>query len=139
MHDPDALLVALILAPATFSRNKFFEMFEQEPLKIARRRAQLVRSVIKDLTEPWPHPGEIPGRPGAVIIEEVVGDEDFTLTYAVEELGYRRSVMLTHLEAASLRYALERSGAGQASPAEKALVEQSLIKLSELDPKWADS
>ncbi len=135
----DALLVALILAPSTFSRNKFFEMFQQEPLKMARRRAQLVRSVIKDLTEPWPHPGEIPGHPSAVVVEEVMHENDFTLTYVVEELGYRRSVLLTHLEAAALRYALERAGAGKASASEKALVDLNLAKLHELEPAQEDS
>ncbi len=134
LPNADALLVALILAPSTFSRNKFFEMFQQEQHRMARRRAQLVRSVIKDLTEPWPHPGEIPGRPSAVVVEEVMHESSFTLTYVVEELGYRRSVMLTHLEAAALRYALERAGVGKASASEKALVDLNLAKLNELEP-----
>jgi hypothetical protein len=128
--DPEALLVALIIAPATYSRNKFFELFQNDSLRHARRRAQLVRSVIKDLTEPWPYPGEIPPHPQAVIEAQVEQEDGLHLTYAVEELGYRRSTILTAIEAAALRYALSRAGKSEVSTQERALVESCLARLS---------
>ncbi|HXS19187.1 MAG TPA: hypothetical protein VN764_18445, partial [Polyangiaceae bacterium] len=63
----DALMVALILAPDTFSRNKFFRFYEDRKIWSARRRAQMVRSLIKELTEPWPVAGQVPARAPAVI------------------------------------------------------------------------
>lgn len=136
MPDADALFVALVMAPASFSRNKFFEMFQQAAQKEARRRAQLVRSILKDLTEPWPHPGSIPGHSEPLIVEELEVDGLFSLTYSVKEFDYTRQVLLTPLEAAALHYALERSGKGHASPAEKSLVEEQLSKLGpEISPQ----
>ena len=53
---PEALLVALVLAPGTFSRNRHFHLFEQAALKRARRRARELRGIVRDLTEPWQPP-----------------------------------------------------------------------------------
>lgn len=54
--DSEGLLVALILAPSTFSRNRHFELFERAESAEARRRAQLIRSLLAEMTEPWPNP-----------------------------------------------------------------------------------
>ena len=51
--DPNALLCALILAPGTYSRNRFFDMFEASAARAVRRRALRVRSMVIQLTEPW--------------------------------------------------------------------------------------
>lgn len=128
--DPDALLVALVLAPATFSRNKFFEMFEDDALAHARRRAQIVRSVIKELTEPWPHPGEIPSHPKPIIEEEVERDGELHLTYRVEEFDYRRSAVFDKIETAAFRYALHRAGKGEIRVEDRTLVESCLAKMN---------
>jgi hypothetical protein len=128
--DPDALLVALVLAPATFSRNKFFEMFEEPELSHARRRAQFVRSVIKELTEPWPHPGEIPGHTRPVIENQSEEDGHLHMTYRVDEFEYRRTAVLDPVEAAAFRYALHRVGHGEVRPADRALVEACLAKMN---------
>lgn len=133
--DPEALLVALVLAPSTFSRNKFFEMFEEGALSQARRRAQIVRSIIKELTEPWPHPGEFPSDPKPVIEEEYEQDGNLHVTYRVDEYDYRRSAVLSAIEAASLRYALHRAGKGEIDPEDRRLVEGCLSKMNPLsDP-----
>jgi hypothetical protein len=47
--DPEALVVALTLAPATWSRNRFFELYKDASVRRARRRATLVRCVAADL------------------------------------------------------------------------------------------
>lgn len=130
LPSPEALLVALILAPQTFSRNKFFEMFQQEDRAYARRRSQIVRSIIKELTEPWPHLGEIPPHPAPKITEQRESEAGLHLSYEVDEFDYKRSVLLTPLEAAALRYALNRAGFGELEPGDRELVEKHLAGLA---------
>ncbi len=128
--DPDALMVALIMAPGTFSRNRFFRLYENRKIGRARRRAQMVRSLIKELTEPWPLEGQIPSHPGAVISEERFVDGELLLSFSVPDMRYKRSVRLTPIEAAALRYCLARTGKLEVSPAEKQQVELCLSKLA---------
>src|SRR5690606_31646318 len=111
---------------------KFFELYRDEGLQQARRRAQLVRSIVKDLTEPWPHPGEIPPHPAPVIEEEREAQGEYHLTYAVAEFGYRRQVMLHTLEAAALRYALCRARGVEVSSEDRTLIEGCLGRLTTL-------
>jgi hypothetical protein len=131
--DPEGLLVALVLAPATFSRNRFFDMFQEEELRTARRRAQIVRSIIKDLTEPWPHPGEFPSHPKPHIEEEVERDGCLHLTYRVDAFDFRRSAILSPVEAAALRYALHRAGLRGLSTEDRRVVDTHLGKMNPLE------
>ena len=43
----DALLVALVLDPSTYSRNRFFDLHNSPVFRRVRRRASLVRSVVR--------------------------------------------------------------------------------------------
>ena len=43
----DALLVALVLDPSTYSRNRFFDRHNNAVFRRVRRRASLVRSVVR--------------------------------------------------------------------------------------------
>jgi hypothetical protein len=128
--DPDALFVALVIAPGTFSRNKFFEMFQAHEMQRARRRAQMVRSLIKDLTDPWPHPGEFPSHPKPEIEHEEERDGQLHLRYRVDEFDFRRSAVLTSVEAAALRYALHRAGKRPLREDDRVLVEACLSKMN---------
>lgn len=130
-------MIALILAPGTFSRNKFFSLFEDETLREARRRAQMVRSLVKDLTEPWMLEGDIPSHASAVEVQErSLGGKEHepthVLSFLVPEFNYRREAHLTSLEAAALRYCLSRAKVGEISAGEKRLVERHLSRLSPL-------
>lgn len=124
-----ALLVALVLAPGTFPRNKFFELYKNEELLIARRRAQMIRSLVKDLTEPWPLPKSAGAHSQPILEQQEEREGLFYLCYRVDELRYRRSAVLTLLEAATLRYALHRAGQGTLAADDKDLVELELAKL----------
>ena len=53
------------------------------------------------------------------------------LRYRVEDLGYTRTAALSSLEAATLRYALHRSGKASLSHEERAAVEEALGRLNE--------
>lgn len=104
---PEALFVALALAPNTYSRNKFFEMFTQKVLFTARRRAELVRGIVRDLSGP---PPEVEGGRPPELLEETRTDEGIRLVYRMPDLEYRRTALLSHLEAAVLEYSLSRIG-----------------------------
>jgi hypothetical protein len=122
--DLEALLAALILAPRTFSRNRFFWLFEKpEALKV-RRRAARVRGILRQLAGTPKPRGEIVG-------ERVLADGQVHLRYRVEELGYTRTAALSALEAATLRYALHRSGKSSLSAEERKAVEDALARLNQ--------
>lgn len=132
--DPDALLVALVLAPATYSRNKYFALFQNREAHRIRRRAQLIRSILKELTEPWPAPAPQEPRslrpaPEATIVDEYPTPDGVQLIYRVEEFDYTRSATLTHLEAAALRYALSRAGRREVDAEDRRRVENALARL----------
>lgn len=122
--DLDALLAALILAPRTFARNRFFALFQNPEAAKIRRRAARVRGILRQLAGTPTQKAEIVG-------ERVMSDGQVLLRYRVEELGYTRTAALSSLEAATLRYALHRSGKASLSYEERSAVEAALARLSE--------
>lgn len=120
--DLDALLAALILAPRTFSRNRFFWLFEKPEAARVRRRAARVRGILRQLTGTPKPAAEIVG-------ERVLADGQVHLRYRVDELGYTRTAALSALEAATLRYAMHRSGRAKLSNEERQQVEGALLRL----------
>jgi hypothetical protein len=97
--DLEALLVALVLAPATYSRNRFFELYTDPAARRARRRASLVRSVVRDACS---------GQEGIGEFSVGFGEDAAQATVVVRSLGFRRTTMLEPLELALVRYALAR-------------------------------
>lgn len=130
LPDADALLVALIMAPGTFSRNRFFQLFENKRLSKARRRARMVRGLIKEMTEPWPSMDSPPISDMNVIEQEELVDGELHLQFSVPDMGYRRSACLSAIEAAALRYCLDRAGKLKVSETERRAVEDCLLKLA---------
>lgn len=97
--DPEALLCALVLAPDTWSRNRFFRMYEAPSARRARRRAFHVRSVL----------GHLRARGGDlsdILPEAGGGEEDLVVSIDVPSLGLVRRTRLAPLELALVRYAL---------------------------------
>jgi hypothetical protein len=118
--DHDALLCALVLAPHAFSRNRFFELFEQPDLKRLRRRAARVRGILRQLSS------------GAEVTGELeLADGRRLLRYHVAELGLSRTAALSPLEAAALRFSLARSRQTPIDPGDRAIVETALARLAE--------
>lgn len=96
--DREALLAALVLAPATYSRNRFFEMYTNHEVRRIRRRATQLRSVIAHLV-----------RPGITQRREEPGEDDLVrLTYEVPNIGLRRTIALAPIELSLLRFAIAR-------------------------------
>jgi hypothetical protein len=122
--DLDALLAALILAPRTFSRNRFFWLFERPEAAKIRRRAARIRSILRQLAGTPKPVAEIVG-------ERVLSDGQVHLRYRVEDLGYTRTAALSPLEAATLHYALHRSGKAALSSDERDAVEEALGRLNQ--------
>lgn len=120
--DDDALFCALVLAPTSFSRNRFFGLFEQAGRARLRRRAKRVRGIIRQIVTPERGRSEIVG-------ERELDDGRVILRYTVAELGFSRTVSLSRLEAAVLRYALSRVGRVELTDADRKLVEDALLRL----------
>lgn len=101
--DPDALLVALVLCPGAYSRNRFFSLYATPETSAIRRRAALVRSIVAELAHADPL------RRGRIIaVDDIQGDGHGSLTYVVSSLGLRRSTLLTALELSIIQYAVTR-------------------------------
>jgi hypothetical protein len=120
--DPDALLCALILAPRTFPRNRYFALYEDSVAKRVRRRASRVRGIIRQLVEKGPERAEITG-------EQELDDGRLLIRYKVRQLSLARTTALSALEAAALHYALHRAGEGRVTAEERRLVEGAIERL----------
>jgi hypothetical protein len=120
--DPDGLLCALVLAPRTFARNRFFGLFEEPINRRVRRRARHVRGILRQLTAT--------GRDRALITGRLeLEDERVLIRYRIESLALDRTTALSGLEAAVLSYAMQRSGVGELSEEDRGRVEDALKRL----------
>lgn len=129
--DFESLFVALVLAPGTFSRNKNFELFESTEGKYYRRRAQMVRSLLKELTEPWPLSPNLKTHSAPLVESKRLESGEVLLSYSVVELNYHRQARLSALEWASLNYTLHRISGALLEDKDKALVDTALAKLGQ--------
>jgi hypothetical protein len=120
--DPDALICALVLAPRTYSRNRYFSLYQAPAAAAARRRAARIRGVVRQLLGHG-------GPQESVVGERILEDGRVLLRYRIATLGYQRTMALSAIEAAALHYALHRAGAGPLSDEDRALVEGALRRL----------
>lgn len=133
--DPDALLVALVLCPGAYSRNRFYSMYAMPELSAVRRRAAQVRSIVAELAHIDPL------RRGKIVSVDHVGVEGHhNVAYVVPSLGLRRSSLLTALELAIVQYAITRRlGSIEGLDAGDGPREQIEQALRGLSPDMADS
>lgn len=120
--DPDALLVALVLAPATYSRNRFFEMYQDPAVRRVRRRAAHIRGVVRQVTAREGEPRFSP-----------VAEDRVELGYEVPSLGLRRTVLLDPIELSLVRFAMARArdaGSPPPSDPDRIRVEEALARLA---------
>lgn len=131
----DALLVALVLCPGAYSRNRFYAMYATPEGSSVRRRASLVRSIVTELAHPDPL------RRGRVTsMDDISTQGQGTLTYVVSSLGLRRSTQLSALELSIIQYAVSRKvGASTGFDADESSRERLEIALCGLSPEIADS
>lgn len=125
--DPDALLCALVLAPASYSRNRFYELFEGAGGKRVRRKAKRLRGLVRQLL------GQ--GREQAEMLGQVeLEDGSVMFRFRVENLDYQRTTSLSALEASILNYALHRAGKGELRHEDRSRVEAALLRLGHPTP-----
>lgn len=131
--DLEALLVALVLAPATYSRNRFFDLYKDPAVRRVRRRATFVRSVVRHLAPM----GSL--EPGSIVHVASMPSGRVELTYVVSSLGLRRTATLEPVEAALVRFAMSRAQGGVADPgpltaddADRLRIEAALRRLAPL-------
>ncbi len=121
--DLDGLFCALVLAPRAYARNRFFKLFEDQRARKVRRRAARVRGIIRQLTATGEQRPELLG-------EQLLDDGRWLVRYRIAGLDFTRTVALSALEAAVLRYALHRAGASALEAADRALVHRALSGLA---------
>lgn len=95
--DRGALLVALVLVPHSYPRNKFFQLFRDPKAAAVRRRAARLRSIIADLA------GDADG-----LVVDVDEAGEATLSYRLDELGATRVCQLDPTELALVKVAVDR-------------------------------
>lgn len=110
--EAEALLVALTLSPATYSRNRFFEMYRSPEVQRARRRAGQLRSVVTAFAS-----DAAAACAGRLLSLAPAEDGGAVLVYDVPSLGMRRTVSLRPIELSLLRYCVGR-GRGERTPPE---------------------
>lgn len=108
--DREALLAALVIDPATYSRNRFFELYKDPDLYRVRRRASQLRSIVRHVTQ------ADPAQPGEGVSFTPAGAGRVTLTYAVAALGLRRTALLDPIELSLVRMAIARASRPEGPP-----------------------
>lgn len=116
----DALLTALVIAPATYSRNRFFDMYSHPSAKRIHRRALHLRALVLQLLQVLASEG---AKAGFTSSMEPSGE--LVISFRVPALGLRRTARLDAMEASLFRFTLMRGvqGLPSASEAVKAILE----------------
>jgi hypothetical protein len=123
------LLCTLVLAPDLYSRNRFFDLFRDNGASRVRTRARVLRGIIRQLVGHDGHRGHIVG-------EQVLWDDQVLLRYELSDLDFIRTVALSPLEAALVRYALFRAGAMGPDPEATRRIEEALAEMKNHLPNW---
>jgi hypothetical protein len=125
--DHEALLAALVIAPATYSRNRFFDLYKDPDVFRVRRRASQLRSIVRHVT------CAIPSEPGEILALAPAGGDLVELTYSVPALGLRRTALLDPIELSLVRFAIAR-GRGDGGPPpddpDRARIDAALARLA---------
>jgi hypothetical protein len=130
--DRSALLCALVLAPTTFARNRFFSLFTEASARRTRARAAQLRTIVRHLAQDNPRAdlGEL----------TPATDGTFLLRYGIRRLKLQRTSVLDRLELALVRFAVSRRTRAGAQPLppvlqvttdDRALVFGAIAKLGE--------
>ena len=124
--DCEALLSALVLAPSTYSRNRFFQLYQDVEVRRVRRRASIVRSLVKQFVRTAIEPVVSP------LVSREASPEpegEVEVVLAAPGLGFARRTILTGLELSLFRYMLARA-LGRPSDGERGRVEAALARLA---------
>lgn len=121
--DREALVVGMTLVPGLVSRNRSFELYQNQEVRHARARAGLLRGIVRQLSGSQ-------GRVEALGVVAAAGECE--LRYRVPGVRMQRRALLTHLEYACVAYLAGRSGVPHlhASDEDRARIEAALRRLA---------
>ena len=127
--DPDALLVALVLVPSSYPRNRFFELYRRPEARRARRRAANLRTIV----------AELQGGADDVVAQPWGGGIE--VVYSLPELAAKRCVRLARLEVSLLAAVLRRAAAPDrvVAPLVRMVGESAVAELAPLLARLLDS
>ena len=97
---PEALTVAMAIAPGIYSRNRFFTLYERADVRRAKARALMIRSVVRQL-------GGAHGEVTEVVFNRT--GAHVTLSFRIDQLGLKRRVELTPTEGSCIAYLAARA------------------------------
>lgn len=119
----EALVVGMTLVPGLLSRNRSFNLFENPEVRRARRRATLLRGIVRQIAGAQ---GEIDSLRVARVSARV------ELSYSLPAMKMRRQALLNDLELACVRYLAERAAVAglRATDEDRAAIDAALIRLS---------
>jgi len=119
----EALVVGMTLVPGLLSRNRSFDLFENPEVRRARRRATLLRGIVRQIAGAQ---GEIRSLRVARVAARV------ELSYSLPAMKMRRQALLNDLELACVRYLAERAAVAglHATEEDRAAIDAALIRLS---------
>lgn len=126
----ETLTVAMAVAPGVYSRNRHFSLHQRPEARAARRRAALVRGIVRHLAVAV-----------AVRVERASDDDRegaLEVSYRVDALAFERTARLSSAELACVRYLARKIGValppaltlGTTPETDIALVEATLARLS---------
>jgi len=127
----DALVVAMTLVPHFYSRNKSFALFEDPEVRRARRRAGVLRGIVRQLTGAQ---GQVEG---LAVVHGAAGahagaGEAFEIRYRVPGLRIERRASVTQPELACVRYLAGKAGVSglHATDEDRAWIDGALRRLA---------
>jgi hypothetical protein len=126
----ETLTIAMAVAPGVYSRNRHFSLHQRPEARAARRRAALVRGIVRHLGV------ATDVRVGQASEGDRAGSME--VSYRVAALAFERTARLSAAELACVRYLARKTGialppalAEGASPeTDSALVEATLARLA---------
>jgi hypothetical protein len=121
--DRESLVIAMTLVPRLFSRNRSFALFEDPEVRRARRRATLLRGIVRQLAG-------VAGAMESLRIARAAGGCE--LSYRLPALKMHRRASLSEVELACVHYLVSREGVGglRVSEQDRATIDGALKRLA---------
>jgi hypothetical protein len=119
----EALVVGMTLVPGLLSRNRSFDLFDSPEVSRARRRATLLRGIVRQIAGAQGQIDSLAVAPVAARIE---------LSYRLPAMKLRRRASLNEVELACVRYLAERASVVgvRATDEDRAAIDAALRRLS---------
>jgi hypothetical protein len=121
--ESEALVIAMTLVPGLFSRNRTFSLFEDPDVRRARRRATLLRGIVR-------HLATVAGAMESLRISRAAGRCE--LSYRIAAMKMQRRASLSDVELACVHYLVSREGVAglRVTEQDRAAIDAALRRLA---------